>query len=245
MLSSGSRDQPVRTGAARSPSCRQASRRIGGDTPARPRHLARGLSRRSSAPRRSTTCWSSSYRSGPWRRTSPCAACIMRSSGGRGDPSAMSRGKLVPPASAPSCTSSTCCRRCHGRGIGARALRWVEDAARARGLSCIRLRVNRRNSPAIRAYVRAGFSFEPRSCTDIGGGFVMDDFVMAKPAHFSREAVHERTPASPTSWTTTSGTGMTVCVGPVTLQNLEHARRVLSWHRCRAVTLAQLVIRAP
>jgi len=71
--------------------------------------------------------------------------------------------------------------RCHGQGIGAQSLRWVEDAARARGLSCIRLRVNRRNSLAIRAYVRAGFVFESEVCSDIGGGFVMDDFVMAKP----------------------------------------------------------------
>lgn len=69
----------------------------------------------------------------------------------------------------------------HGLGIGARTLRWVEDAARAAGLSRIRLRVNRRNSLAIRAYVRAGFVFESEVCSDIGGGFVMDDFVMAKP----------------------------------------------------------------
>jgi GNAT superfamily N-acetyltransferase len=71
--------------------------------------------------------------------------------------------------------------RHHGRGIGAKALRWVEDEARSRGLACLRLRVNRRNSPAIRAYVRAGFVFDAEVCTEIGAGFVMDDFVMAKP----------------------------------------------------------------
>ncbi|HEY2574354.1 MAG TPA: GNAT family N-acetyltransferase [Verrucomicrobiaceae bacterium] len=69
----------------------------------------------------------------------------------------------------------------HGHGIGAQALAWVEEAARARGFSRLRLRVNRKNTRAIRAYVRAGFAFENELCTDIGKGFVMDDFVMIKP----------------------------------------------------------------
>lgn len=67
-----------------------------------------------------------------------------------------------------------------GHGIGARVLRWVEDAARERGFRSIRLRVNRRNSPAIRAYLRAGFVFDSEICSDIGNGFVMDDFIMTK-----------------------------------------------------------------
>lgn len=68
----------------------------------------------------------------------------------------------------------------HGRGAGAEALRWVEESARAAGLNRIRLRVNRRNYKAIRAYVRAGFAFESEVITDIGEGFVMDDYVLMR-----------------------------------------------------------------
>lgn len=68
----------------------------------------------------------------------------------------------------------------HGLGLGARALRWVEDQAAAQGLERIRLRVNRNNSRAIRSYLRAGFVFEGDLCTDIGGGFTMDDFIMVR-----------------------------------------------------------------
>lgn len=70
----------------------------------------------------------------------------------------------------------------HGQGLGALTLRWAED--RARDLLCraVRLRVNKRNAPAIRAYLRAGFKFTEDVCSDIGSGFVMDDYVMEKPA---------------------------------------------------------------
>jgi GNAT superfamily N-acetyltransferase len=68
----------------------------------------------------------------------------------------------------------------HGRGIGASALTHVIEEATAEGASALQLRVNRQNRKAIRAYLRAGFEFEEDRCTDIGGGFVMDDHVMAK-----------------------------------------------------------------
>ncbi len=66
----------------------------------------------------------------------------------------------------------------HGCGVGAQALRWAGEQARAAGMSLIRLRVNRKNMPAIRAYLREGFLFEQDECTEIGGGYVMDDHVM-------------------------------------------------------------------
>ncbi|MDB6006010.1 MAG: Ribosomal protein acetylase RimI, partial [Prosthecobacter sp.] len=40
--------------------------------------------------------------------------------------------------------------------------------------------VNKHNISAIRAYQRAGFAFEKDVITEIGGGFVMDDYVMVK-----------------------------------------------------------------
>jgi RimJ/RimL family protein N-acetyltransferase len=65
-----------------------------------------------------------------------------------------------------------------GRGIGAAALRWIEVEARSLHSNCIRLVVNKRNTNAIRAYLRAGFTFEHDLVTDIGNGFVMDDYQM-------------------------------------------------------------------
>jgi GNAT superfamily N-acetyltransferase len=67
-----------------------------------------------------------------------------------------------------------------GVGAGAAALGWVESQARRLGLRAVRLRVNRNNAPAIRSYLRAGFIFLEDDCQEIGGGFVMDDFVMEK-----------------------------------------------------------------
>lgn len=67
-----------------------------------------------------------------------------------------------------------------GRGIGAQALEWVAERAREQGLHSLRLFVNKHNTGAIRAYRRAGFSFDKDVVTEIGGGFVMDDYVMVK-----------------------------------------------------------------
>jgi GNAT superfamily N-acetyltransferase len=67
-----------------------------------------------------------------------------------------------------------------GRGAGAASIRWLEQQANSEGATCIRLRVNRNNHRAIRAYLRAGFTFAHDLCSDIGGGFVMDDHVMVR-----------------------------------------------------------------
>lgn len=70
---------------------------------------------------------------------------------------------------------------CHGVGAGAMALEWVEKAAARVGLRFMKLRVNKNNVTAIRAYLRRGFTFAGDVVTDIGGGFVMDDYWMEKP----------------------------------------------------------------
>ena len=67
-----------------------------------------------------------------------------------------------------------------GRGIGAAALRWVEAQARQHAAPAIRLTVNKHNTNAIRAYLRAGYTFEADIITDIGNGFVMDDYQMLR-----------------------------------------------------------------
>ncbi len=66
----------------------------------------------------------------------------------------------------------------HGRGFGQVMLRHALAGAVALGASRLELRVNRRNLRAQRAYERAGFKIAGEVCQDIGGGFVMDDFVM-------------------------------------------------------------------
>jgi GNAT superfamily N-acetyltransferase len=53
----------------------------------------------------------------------------------------------------------------------------------ARGQGCIRLKlaVNKDNRGAIAAYLKHGFSVVAGVVKDIGGGFVMDDYIMVKP----------------------------------------------------------------
>ncbi|MCU0868127.1 MAG: GNAT family N-acetyltransferase [Burkholderiales bacterium] len=68
-----------------------------------------------------------------------------------------------------------------GRGLGHRLLTHVENRARALGLHTLWLQVNRHNTTGIAFYERAGFRTEAEAKFDIGGGFVMDDFLMEKP----------------------------------------------------------------
>jgi D-tyrosyl-tRNA(Tyr) deacylase len=64
-----------------------------------------------------------------------------------------------------------------GRGIGNDLLLRAIDAARHAGASSIWLRVNKNNKRALKAYRRAGLSQWRSICTDIGEGFLMDDYV--------------------------------------------------------------------
>jgi GNAT superfamily N-acetyltransferase len=68
----------------------------------------------------------------------------------------------------------------HGRGLGSRLLKHCEAEARRLGAHRLILAVNKRNARAIAAYQRNGFAIAESVAVDIGGGFVMDDFIMAK-----------------------------------------------------------------
>ena len=68
----------------------------------------------------------------------------------------------------------------HGRGLGSRLLQHVEHEVRAGAGRRLILSVNKRNARAIAAYQRNGFVTADSVVTDIGGGFVMDDYIMAK-----------------------------------------------------------------
>ena len=68
----------------------------------------------------------------------------------------------------------------HGRGLGSRLLQHVEREVRAGKGRRLILSVNKRNAKAIAAYQRNSFVIADSVVTDIGDGFVMDDYIMAK-----------------------------------------------------------------
>ncbi len=66
------------------------------------------------------------------------------------------------------------------QGLAGRLLGHVEAAAREHGCGALLLTVNRENARARAVYEHRGFSVREAARFDIGGGFVMDDFVMVK-----------------------------------------------------------------
>ena len=68
----------------------------------------------------------------------------------------------------------------HGKGLGQRLLEHACETARAWRAQWVELRVNKANARAQRAYQRAGFQKKETVVEEIGGGFVMDDFVFRK-----------------------------------------------------------------
>ena len=66
----------------------------------------------------------------------------------------------------------------HGHGIGRQMLDHVKARAARLGAGHVYLTVNKQNARAIRAYQAAGFHIVEAVVTDIGGGFVMDDFIL-------------------------------------------------------------------
>jgi ribosomal protein S18 acetylase RimI-like enzyme len=65
-------------------------------------------------------------------------------------------------------------------GIGGSLLRAMAERAASMGYSRLALRVNRQNQQAIDAYLKHGFTVQTIYLEDIGGGHVMDDYVMTK-----------------------------------------------------------------
>lgn len=64
------------------------------------------------------------------------------------------------------------------RGIGRALLDDIKSFARTQHATCLCLQVNRGNATAISAYQQYGFTICKAQVFDIGGGFVMDDYVM-------------------------------------------------------------------
>lgn len=68
-----------------------------------------------------------------------------------------------------------------GMGYGRTAMAFVENSARNMECAEIALTVNKYNDQSLNTYTRMGFSKKGGEITDIGGGFVMDDYRMVKP----------------------------------------------------------------
>ncbi len=67
------------------------------------------------------------------------------------------------------------------RGHGGRLIDHVAAFALERGCTRLTLAVNRNNQTAIAAYHKHGFQIAETSVRKIGGGFLMDDYIMTKP----------------------------------------------------------------
>jgi len=66
------------------------------------------------------------------------------------------------------------------RGYGGMLLDRVLGIARAHGCDTLMLAVNKHNATAIAAHGKYGFRIAESVVKDIGGGFVMDDFIMVR-----------------------------------------------------------------
>ena len=65
-----------------------------------------------------------------------------------------------------------------GHGIAKDVIRFYDDTAISRGFARTYLTVNKYNDGAIRSYLRNGFEIIDSVETDIGNGFIMDDYIM-------------------------------------------------------------------
>ena len=67
-----------------------------------------------------------------------------------------------------------------GHGFASKTIRFYEQLCEERGLDAMYLTVNKYNELAIRAYLGKGFQTIDSVETDIGSGFIMDDYIMKK-----------------------------------------------------------------
>ena len=70
--------------------------------------------------------------------------------------------------------------RMRGKGIGSYAMRFLSSVGEEMGLRNLSLTVNKNNSDSISAYEKLGFVNLGAVETDIGDGFIMDDYLMKK-----------------------------------------------------------------
>ena len=67
-----------------------------------------------------------------------------------------------------------------GKGIAKKVIQHTVALAKDQGVSLVRLHVNKYNANSITFYKKRGFEITDSVIEDIGQGFVMDDYLMAK-----------------------------------------------------------------
>ncbi len=67
-----------------------------------------------------------------------------------------------------------------GKGLGRSSIEFAENYAKQNNISKIRLTVNKYNMTSVYVYNNLGFQKIDAVETDIGGGFIMDDYIMEK-----------------------------------------------------------------
>ena len=67
----------------------------------------------------------------------------------------------------------------HGKGFGQKALGFIKEKSKELDAKILCLRVNKKNTKAIDAYLKSGFIKDYEDIAHIGNGYVMDDFIMS------------------------------------------------------------------
>lgn len=67
-----------------------------------------------------------------------------------------------------------------GSGAAREAFSLAEQEAKKEKLPCITLTVNKENEHAVNVYRHFGFQVKDKVQTDIGAGYIMDDYIMVK-----------------------------------------------------------------
>ncbi len=67
-----------------------------------------------------------------------------------------------------------------GKGYAREAMDFMTELCKKRGIKSIWLTVNRNNENSIKVYEKFGFHVTKTQVSDIGNGYVMDDFIMEK-----------------------------------------------------------------
>lgn len=67
-----------------------------------------------------------------------------------------------------------------GKGYASRVVKFYDDLGQERNLDALYLTVNKYNELGTRAYLAKGFDVIDSVETDIGSGFIMDDYIMER-----------------------------------------------------------------
>ncbi|MGI6251774.1 MAG: GNAT family N-acetyltransferase [Anaerolineaceae bacterium] len=70
-----------------------------------------------------------------------------------------------------------------GQGYSKKALEFLQDCARKDGHARIRLNCYRHNDRSLAVYEKLGFMITAEENADIGGGYVLDDYILEKSVH--------------------------------------------------------------